>query len=185
MRKVSLGRPTRSIYVSLACLSLALHLLLAFFCLSVLHTSCALPSSTTASSSSDAFAAAIRRTADHLRESILALSVRTPSPPPPPPPPLPQLQLLWDIKPRNQTVTVTARKTKVTFGDAAAKESQLIAARKLIAKVKSRDKLEALFRHRLYNLPRPEPREEDQLLLARSQPIEKDSESYESSETSG
>lgn len=184
MRKVSLGRSTRSIYVSLACLSLALHLLLAFFCLSVLHTSCVLPSTTSTSSSSDAFATAVRQTANQLRKSILTLSLLSPSPSPPLLPTLPML--LWDVKPRNQTATVQqAPRAKVAFGEAAAKESNSVAAKKLMEKFKSQDKLELLFRHRLYNLPRPAQREADKLLLVNSQPPEKDSESYESSETSG
>lgn len=183
MRKASLGRPTRSIYVSLACLSLALHLLLAFFCLSVLHTSCVLPSSTTASSS-DAFAAAVRQTANQLRKSILALSLHTTSPPPPPPPlrsRLPtHLELLWDVQPRNQTITVQAQEAKVMLGEVAVKESKLIATKKMV------EKLDMLFRHPLYNLPRPvKMREKDQLLVVNTPLPEKDSESYESSETSG
>lgn len=71
------------------------------------------------------------------------------------------------------------------MADAAANESKLIATQKLIEKVKSRDKLEALFRHGLYNLPRRALRKEDHLLLAKLQAPEKDSESYGSSETSG
>lgn len=176
MRKVSLGRPSRSIYVSLACLTLALHLLLAFFCLSVLHTSCIPPSTTTTSSSSAAAAAVVRKPAGQRREFVLAPSVRTPSPP----------KLLWDENPLNQTIAIEARNAKATFGNAAGKERKLTAARKLIEKVKRRDKLEALFRHRLYNLPLPELRDEDRLLLVMSQPVEKDSSSsYDSSDTSG
>lgn len=177
MRKVSLGRPSRSIYVSLACLTLALHLLLAFFCLSVLHTSCIPLSTTTTSSSSAAAAAAVvRKPAGQRREFVLAPSVRTLSPP----------KLLWDENPLNQTIAVEARNAEATFGNAASKESKLTAARKLIEKVKRRDKMEALFRHRLYNLPLPELRDEDMLLLVMSQPVEKDSSSsYESSDTSG
>lgn len=175
MRKVSLGRPSRSIYVSLACLTLALHLLLAFFCLSVLHTSC-IPPSTTTTSSSSAAAAAVHKPAGPRHEFFLAPSVRTPSPP----------KLLWDENPLNQTIAIEARNAKATFGNAAGKERKLTAARKLIEKVKRQDKLEALFRHRLYNLPLPELRDEDKLLLVMSQPVEKDSSSsYDSSDTSG
>lgn len=104
--------------------------------------------------------------------------MRTPSPPS-----LPKRS--WDEKPLNQTIAIDARNAKATFGNAAGKERKLAAARKLIEKVKSQDKLEALFRHRLYNLPLPELREEDKLLLVKSQPVEKDSDSYDSSDTSG
>uniref|UniRef100_A0A3P8WSM3 Extracellular serine/threonine protein kinase FAM20C-like n=1 Tax=Cynoglossus semilaevis TaxID=244447 RepID=A0A3P8WSM3_CYNSE len=51
MVKRSFGLPTRNIYLGLACLSLTLHLVLAFFCLSVLQTVCVLPSSLSSSSS--------------------------------------------------------------------------------------------------------------------------------------
>lgn len=49
-----MGRSTRSIYLCMACLSLALHLLLAFFCLAVLQTACILPPTSLSSSSSSA-----------------------------------------------------------------------------------------------------------------------------------
>ncbi|XP_034047236.1 extracellular serine/threonine protein kinase FAM20C-like [Thalassophryne amazonica] len=45
MVRRTFSRSTRSIYLGLACLSLTLHLLLAFFCLSVLQTACVLPRS--------------------------------------------------------------------------------------------------------------------------------------------
>uniref|UniRef100_I3JPJ0 Extracellular serine/threonine protein kinase FAM20C n=1 Tax=Oreochromis niloticus TaxID=8128 RepID=I3JPJ0_ORENI len=45
MVRRNLGQSTRSIYLGLACLSLSLHVLLAFFCLSVLQTACVFPSS--------------------------------------------------------------------------------------------------------------------------------------------
>lgn len=181
MRKMSPGRSNRSVYVSLACLSLALHLLLAFFCLSVLHTSCDPPSSTTTSSSSAAaIAAAIRRTAGQNRRSVLPPAVDTSSPPPPTP-----SVLSWDEKHGNQTIALQAPSARGAFGDVANKESNLIAGRKLIEKVKSKEKLEALFNHRLYNLPLPKPLEKDLLLPVKSPPPEKDSESYESSDASG
>ncbi|XP_061740755.1 extracellular serine/threonine protein kinase FAM20C-like [Nerophis ophidion] len=49
MVRRNLGPTTRSVYICLACLSLALHLILAFFCLAVLQTACVLPNSYSAS----------------------------------------------------------------------------------------------------------------------------------------
>lgn len=53
MRKLKLARSTRSIYLSLACLSLTIHLLLAFFCLSILQTVCILHPPSSSSSTRD------------------------------------------------------------------------------------------------------------------------------------
>nr|XP_057905679.1 extracellular serine/threonine protein kinase FAM20C-like [Doryrhamphus excisus] len=52
MVRRNLGPSTRSVYICLACLSVALHLILAFFCLAVLQTACVLPKHHPVSSSS-------------------------------------------------------------------------------------------------------------------------------------
>uniref|UniRef100_A0A7N5ZTU5 FAM20 C-terminal domain-containing protein n=1 Tax=Anabas testudineus TaxID=64144 RepID=A0A7N5ZTU5_ANATE len=104
----NLGRSTRSIYLGLACLSLTLHLLLAFFCLSVLQTACVLPTSSSSS------------------------------------------------KPRTDT---QGHQFVVRSSSSSAK---------LILKVKGHSKLEALFKHPLYNLPYPEPQEDDWLLRVKT-----------------
>lgn len=185
MRKVSLGRPTRSVCVSLACLSLALHLLLAFFCLSVLHTTCIPPSSSSTSGAAaapaaavHAAAAAVLRTAAQLRQSVLAPSGRTSSPPS-----LPRLPT--EEQRRHQTLTLEARDAedaKEAKEAGAASGSRLIAARKLTEEVKSGAKLEALFQHPLYNLPLPELRNKDRLLPVGTQPPDESSQSYYSSD---
>lgn len=145
MRKLNLGRSTRSIYLGLACLSLALHLLLAFFCLSVLQTACILPSSSVPQADT------LRRESISQSPTSSAASSLHPSPP---------------TIPRDEAHhKLNAKTSHANENDSfAKKEKKSIGAGKAIEKVKSHDKLEALFKHRLYNLPHPELEENDWLL---------------------
>ncbi|XP_010783793.1 uncharacterized protein [Notothenia coriiceps] len=151
MLKQNLGRSTRSIYLSLAFLSLALHLLLAFFCFSILQTAC-VPSSSSSSSSSS-----LPRTDSEHRQSLSHSSSSPAASSSNKLPTIPQNEehhklnsnklnhkekdLLWDA---------TERVNKLTGG--------------LIQKVKGWSKLEALFKHPLYNLP-PQSLQDDDWLL--------------------
>lgn len=124
MRRLNLTRSTRSIYLSLACLSLVLHLLLAFFCLSILQTTCVLPPS----SSSGRGAGPGQR----------------------------------GSRPGPQTnVQGRPPAEEDPFGG---RGKQLIGGGKAAEEVRGHSKLEALFRHPLYNLPRPQLQEDDWLL---------------------
>lgn len=164
MRKMNLGRSTRSIYLSLACLSLALHLLLAFFCLSVLQTACVLPTTTTTSSAS------ISRPATPHQESVSFSSSSLPAASHPSLPAIPR-----DEKHRN--LIFQALNPKDSFGDATDKVKKLKGAWKLIEKVKGQDKLEVLFKHPLYNVPLPELQGDDWLLRVKQHVHAKDTES--------
>lgn len=134
MRKLKLGRSTRSIYLGLACLSIALHLLLAFFCLSVLQTACVLPSSSSIP----------RKDSPH--HEYISHSSNSSS--------------VSSSHPSGPTIPQEDPKEKLigTF-----------------QKVKSNSKLEALFKHPLYNLPHPELQEDDWLLRVKPDEKAKDS----------
>ncbi|XP_035510910.1 extracellular serine/threonine protein kinase FAM20C-like [Morone saxatilis] len=157
MIKLNLCQSTRSIYLGLACLSLALHLLLAFFCLSVLQTACVLPTSSSLSSSS------IPRTdtqhhqssAHSSSSSAVSSSHKLPT----------SRQDEEHHKPNAKTLHP---KEKDSFSDATEREKKLIGSVKVIQKVKSGSKLEALFKHPLYNLPRPELLQDDWLLRVKT-----------------
>uniref|UniRef100_A0A7N8WXP8 Family with sequence similarity 20 member C, like n=1 Tax=Mastacembelus armatus TaxID=205130 RepID=A0A7N8WXP8_9TELE len=144
----NLGRSTRSIYLSLACLSLALHLLLAFFCLSVLQTACVLPTSSSSSSIPKADTLH-RQPVFHASSSSAASSSH---------------KLPTSDKHHKLNSNTWHHVGKGSLGEAAEQEKTLIGAGKVIQKVKGHSKLEALFRHPLYNLPRPEPQKDDCLL---------------------
>ncbi|KAF3700436.1 Extracellular serine/threonine protein kinase FAM20C [Channa argus] len=152
------GRSTRSIYLSLACLSLTLHLLLAFFCLSVLQTACVLPTSSFSSTSSS-----IPRTDTQHHLSVFHSSSSSAA----------------SSSPRNEAgphndvhhkvnANMFPHKGRNSFNEAFEREKKLIGARKMPQKVKGHSKVEALFQHPLYNLPRPELQEEDWLLKVKT-----------------
>lgn len=163
MRKMNLGRSTRSIYLSLAFLSLALHLLLAFFCLSVLQTACVLPSTTSSAS--------ISRPATPRQEPVSSSSSSSlPAASHPSLPAIPR-----DEKDHNLIFKVL--NPKDSFGDATDEEKKLIGTGKLIEKVKGQDKLAALFNHPLYNVPLPELQGDDWLLMVKQHVHAKDTES--------
>ncbi|XP_041673440.1 extracellular serine/threonine protein kinase FAM20C-like [Cheilinus undulatus] len=143
MIRLNRGRSTRSLYLVLACLSLALHLLLAFFCLSVLQTACVLPTSSTSS-----ITQTDTRPISHTSSSSGASSSHKL-------PTVPQKEGHHE-----------APHPKDSFNDV--NEKKLIWAEKLIRKGKGHSKLEALFKHPLYNLPRPELQEDDWLLRVKT-----------------
>ncbi|KAM9346131.1 extracellular serine/threonine protein kinase FAM20C-like [Symphorus nematophorus] len=151
MVKLNLGRSTHSIYLILACLSLALHLLLAFFCLSVLQTACVLPTSSS-SSIPRTLTQQHHQSVSHSSSSSAASSSH-------------KLPTIPQDEEQHKLNAKTLRPTeKDSFSNATEKEKKLIGAGKAIQKVKGRSKLEALFEHPLYNLPRPELQEDDWLL---------------------
>ncbi|XP_011602005.2 uncharacterized protein isoform X1 [Takifugu rubripes] len=133
MRRLNLAKSTRSIYLSLACLSLALHLLLAFFCLSILQTACILPPS---SSTQDTDPVQHGSHPSPLDAGRPRRKVRS-------------------SRPAGED-SFSGSEKKLTGGGRAAQE------------VKGRARLEALFRHPLYNLPRPPLQEDDWLLRVRT-----------------
>ncbi|XP_042360876.1 extracellular serine/threonine protein kinase FAM20C-like [Plectropomus leopardus] len=146
MIRLNLGRSTRSVCLGLACLSLALNLLLAIFCLSVLQTPCVLPTSSSSS---------IPRTNTQHRQSISHSSSSS------------------DVSSSHKLPTIlqneerhklnaNTNKGKDSVSDAAKRKKKLIGAEKL--KVKGPSKLEALFEHPLYNVPHPELQDDDWLL---------------------
>ncbi|CAJ1075957.1 extracellular serine/threonine protein kinase FAM20C-like [Xyrichtys novacula] len=160
------GRSTRSIYLVLACLSLALHLLLAFFCLTVLQTACVPPAS---SSSSVGRADTLQRqSSSHSSSSSSAASSSHKLPT------IPQ-----NAKHLQLTAKELLPKDKDSYNDAT--EKKLIQVGKVIQKVKGHSKLEALFKHPLYNLPRPELQEDDWLLRVKPTTHAKDSGNEEDS----
>lgn len=134
MRKLKLARSTRSIYLSLACLSLIIHLLLAFFCLSILQTACVLPRSFSSSSTQATVPG------EHGSSPL-------------------------DAEQHQMNVQGQRPAEEEPFGG---KEKKLKGSGKAAQEAKSRSKLEALFRHPLYNQPRPQLQEDDWLLRVRT-----------------
>ncbi|XP_074511432.1 extracellular serine/threonine protein kinase FAM20C-like [Sebastes fasciatus] len=160
----NLGRSTRSIYLTLACLSLALHLLLAFFCLSVLQTACVLPTSSSSSS--------IPRTDTQHRQSISHSSSSSAA--------SSSSHKLPTIPQNEEHHKLHANhKERDSFSDATEREKTLIGGGKVIQKVKGHSKLEELFKHPLYNLPRQELQDDDWLLRVKANEHARDSESEE------
>ncbi|XP_070703528.1 extracellular serine/threonine protein kinase FAM20C-like [Pempheris klunzingeri] len=150
MMRPNLRLSTRSIYLGLACLSLALHLLLAFFCLSVLQTACVLP--TSPSSSIPRTDAQDHPSVSHSSSSSADSSSHK----------LPTI-------PHNDDHRKTLHpQDEDSVRDAAEREKKLTGAGKVTQKVKGRSKLEVLFRHPLYNLPRPELQDDDWLLRVKT-----------------
>lgn len=134
MRKLKLARSTRSIYLSLACLSLTIHLLLAFFCLSILQTACILPPSSSSSSTRD------------------TVPVQHDSSP-------------VDAEQHQMNVQGQRPAAEDPFSR---NEKKSIGGGKAAQETKGRPKVEALFRHPLYNQPRPQLQEDDWLLRVRT-----------------
>lgn len=70
-------------------------------------------------------------------------------------------------------------KEKDSISGAAEKEKTLISAGKVTQTFKRQSKLEALFKHLLYNLPQPELQEDDWLLRVKPNEHARDTESKE------
>ncbi|KAK5885284.1 hypothetical protein CesoFtcFv8_019011 [Champsocephalus esox] len=151
MMRQKLGRSTRSIYLYLAFLSLALHLLLAFFCFSILQTACVPSSSSSSSSSSHPKTdSEHRQSLSHSSSSPAASSSNK----------LPTI--LQNEEHHKLNSNKLDRKEKDLLWDATERENTLTGG--LIRKVKGWSKLEALFKHPLYNLP-PQSLQDDDWLL--------------------
>ncbi|XP_034448075.1 extracellular serine/threonine protein kinase FAM20C-like isoform X1 [Hippoglossus hippoglossus] len=144
----NLARPTRSIYLALACLSLTLHLLLAFFCLSVLQTACVLPSSSSSSSSFNP------RTDTRQHQSVSSSSSSS--------------HKLPTSSRNDEGHKLNNTSDQKGTDSVAERDKKLIGAGRVIPKVKGHSALEALFNHPLYNLPRPEPHQDDWLLRVKT-----------------
>ncbi|XP_061605859.1 extracellular serine/threonine protein kinase FAM20C [Phyllopteryx taeniolatus] len=121
MGRRNLGPSTRSIYLCLACLSLALHIILALFCLTVLQTACVLPNSSSSSLNPRTY------NQNHQPSSSHKLSISSQN-------------------------------------DAIATGKKMIGSGRVNQVIKGASKLEALFKHPLYNLPEVGLLEEDWLL---------------------
>ncbi|XP_077396169.1 extracellular serine/threonine protein kinase FAM20C-like isoform X2 [Festucalex cinctus] len=130
-----LGPSTRSIYLCLACLSLALHIILAVFCLTVLQTACVIPNSSSSS---------LNPRTDSQKHQSLSSSSRTLS------------ISSQNGKPYKSNAT--------GLHDAIGTEMKRIGAGKVNQIVEEASMLEALFKHPLYNLPEVALLEDDWLL---------------------
>ncbi|KAM9780467.1 uncharacterized protein ACB057_016552 [Neosynchiropus ocellatus] len=137
--KKTLGPSTRSVYLSLAFVSLLLHLLLALFCLSVLQTACVLPppSSSSSSPGDGPQPWSHKQTTDRCEDSLGGPG--------------------------------SSEQGGDRRNGGAGEVRKLISDEEVGAIVKGRSKLEALFKHPLYNLPLPELQEEDRLLRVKSE----------------
>ncbi|KAM4717092.1 extracellular serine/threonine protein kinase FAM20C-like [Anableps anableps] len=149
MVRRNLGQSTRSIYLGLACISLTLHLLLAFFCLSVLQSACVLPTSSSSTSSS---VPRIDPVSHASSSSVAASSSNKQSN---------NRQHGERHKPSDGTFD---HEQNGSFSQDSEKANKLIGAEKMSPKERGRSKLEELFQHELYNLPRPKLQEDDWLL---------------------
>lgn len=156
MTRQNLVLSTRSIYLGLACLSLALHLLMAIFCLSVLQTACVLPTSPSSS---------IPRTDTRRHPSISRSSTSSSSD-------ASSSNKLPTIPQTEENHKLNAKTSDAeerdSLGGATDREKKLIGAGKAARKAEGRSKLEALFKHPLYDLPRPELQEDDWLLRVKT-----------------
>ncbi|KAL3054131.1 hypothetical protein OYC64_006461 [Pagothenia borchgrevinki] len=151
MMRQNLGRSTRSIYLCLAFLSLALHLLLAFLCFSILQTAC-VPSSSSSSSSTSSLPrtdSEHRQSLSHSSSPAASASNKLPT--------IPQNEEHHKLNSNKLN-----HKEKDLLWDATERENKLTGG--LIQKVKGWSKLEALFKHPLYNLP-PQSLQDDDWLL--------------------
>uniref|UniRef100_A0A8C2ZFE4 FAM20 C-terminal domain-containing protein n=1 Tax=Cyclopterus lumpus TaxID=8103 RepID=A0A8C2ZFE4_CYCLU len=148
MKTQNSGRSTRCIYLGLACLSLVLHLFLAFLCLSVLQKACVLPTSSSSSIPTRTDTQHCR-SISHSSSSSAALPSRKL-------PTIPQSE-----EHRKLNANTFRHKKNHSFSDATEWENTLIGAGKG-QKVNGRTKLEELFEHPLYNLPRPELASEEE-----------------------
>ncbi|XP_058508504.1 extracellular serine/threonine protein kinase FAM20C-like [Solea solea] len=167
MVRKNLGRPTRSIYLGLACVSLTLHLLLALFCLSVLQTACVLP----ASSSSSSFSSIIPRTDTHRHQSVSSFSSSDAS--------SSSHKLPTSNERHKLNANTLQHKGKDWLNGPTETEKKLIGTGKEFPKGKGLSVLEALFNHPLYNLPHPELQEDDWLLRVKTDEDATDKESRE------
>lgn len=76
-------------------------------------------------------------------------------------------------------MSVFDHKGKGSFNESAEKAKKLMGAEMGVQKKRGRSKLEELFKHPLYNLPRPELQEDDWLLRLKTDEEAKDTETEE------
>uniref|UniRef100_A0A671WTN5 FAM20 C-terminal domain-containing protein n=1 Tax=Sparus aurata TaxID=8175 RepID=A0A671WTN5_SPAAU len=174
MIKLHLRQSTRSIYLGLACLSLALHLLLALFCLSVLQTACVLPTSSSFSSSSSS---SVPRT-DTQRHQAISRSSSSSAASSSSSHELPTVPQEEEHHKLNAKTSHPEGRGSLN-GDATVREKKVTGVGKVIPRVKGCSKLEALFEHPLYNLPRPELQDDDWLLRVKTNERARDTGSEE------
>ncbi|XP_077590565.1 extracellular serine/threonine protein kinase FAM20C-like [Stigmatopora nigra] len=135
MMRRNYGPSTRAIYLSLAFLSLALHVILAIFCLTVLQTACVLPHSSSSS---------LNPRKDTPIDQSISSSSHKPS--------------------RNSPDENFYKWKRTGMPSAIGTEKKMIGTGKTNRVVEETLKLEALFQHPLYNLPEAELLEDDWLL---------------------
>lgn len=171
MVRLNLRQSTRSIYLGLACVSLTLHILLALFCLSVLQSACVLPTSSSSSvpridpvshaASSSSSSAASNRQANSRQHGDR----------------------------HKPSVGGTFENEGIdSFSEDLERARKLIGVGKVSPAERGRSKLQELFKHPLYNLPRPKQQEDDWLLRlktdAEAEDIEKEEKANRDSATS-
>ncbi|XP_029945176.1 extracellular serine/threonine protein kinase FAM20C-like [Salarias fasciatus] len=169
MVSCNLGQSTRSIYLALACLSLALHLVIAFFCLSVLQNACVPPASSSSSPCVPRADAERRQSVSHSSSSPAASSSNKPPASP------------RNEERRGRPANTLHHKERGSFSEVTQKAKRPAEAQR----VKGHSRLEALFKHPLYNLPRPEPQEDDWLLRVKKDEETRDEGSEEEEEERG
>uniref|UniRef100_A0A3P9M2D9 FAM20 C-terminal domain-containing protein n=1 Tax=Oryzias latipes TaxID=8090 RepID=A0A3P9M2D9_ORYLA len=141
MVKRNLVQSTRSIYLGLACLSLTLHLLLACFCLSVLQTACTPPTSSS-----------IPRTDPQSRQSFSSAAASSSD----------------ELPSGLQKANAFDPDREKAFRTEKDEEKTQPRPENLQQRVKGHSKLEELFSHPLYNLPRPPMQQDDWLLRVKA-----------------
>ncbi|XP_047213251.1 extracellular serine/threonine protein kinase FAM20C-like [Girardinichthys multiradiatus] len=152
MVRRNLGQSTRSIYMGLACISLTLHILMAFCCLLVLQSACILSTSSSSTSSS------VPRI-DPVSHASSSSSASSSS--------------------NKQQTNHQNGERNISLNEDAEKEKKLIGAGKMIANERGRSKLKELFKHSLYNLPRSELQQYDWLLKLKTDAEAEETESEE------
>lgn len=178
MARQGVRRLSHSVCLVLTCLSLALHLILALFCLSVLQTSCVIPPSSS-SSSSLSFPGTIPLGKQGRSHSLSSQSSSHK---------LPVSRMNGDF---TKMAAHIDHKVEASFNIVNEKEKdkkliQTKMATKVVSgqRVSSRSKLEALFSHPLYNLPRKHLLEDDWLLKLKPKNKGGDSEEEDEEEDS-
>ncbi|KAM9474177.1 extracellular serine/threonine protein kinase FAM20C-like isoform 2-T2 [Salvelinus alpinus] len=174
MARQGVGRLSHSVCLVLTCLSLALHLILALFCLSVLQTSCVIPPPSSCSSSFPGTIPHGKQGRSHPLSSQSSSHK------------LPVSRMNGDFTKMAAHIDhkVEASLNIVNEKEKDKKLIQTNMATKVSQRVSSRSKLEALFSHPLYNLPRKHLLEDDWLLKLKPKNKGGDSEEEDEEEDS-
>ncbi|XP_055752891.1 extracellular serine/threonine protein kinase FAM20C-like [Salvelinus fontinalis] len=174
MARQGVGRLSHSVCLVLTCLSLALHLILALFCLSVLQTSCVIPPPSSCSSSFPGTIPHGKQGRSHPLSSQSSSHK------------LPVSRMNGDFTKMAAHIDHKVE-ASVNIVNEKEKDKKLIQtkmATKVSQRVSSRSKLEALFSHPLYNLPRKHLLEDDWLLKLKPKNKGGDSEEEDEEEDS-